>query len=726
MAAALPAAAFLAPAASAQVPALALGPAAHLYPDTSHVLMINGDRLTVRHMPTGEVSSMIPAPDGGATLTLRIAGTTYDVPVDALPYLGRGLDPSLFNRALLERLETGGKLEVKISFNGQRPSLPGVRVKRWGGTTATGFVTASSAKVFGAALFRQFVSQHATGNYRAGGMFAGGVSVALAGAPASVPVRPQFAMHTLTVAGKTLGGKADNGDVVLVFNADNALKFGDPFEAENDFFHGTSNFSVPSGHYWAITDFVTPLKHNIAQRLVVAPQFMVTGNTRLRLSASSASSEITFETPRPAVSSFDTFTVARTDGHHQLLSINALAFGAPMWVSPTRTKPTVGTIQSFTFAQLVSPKKVKGTPYVFSLDFAGPAGVIPKQHFTASPASLATVHERYFLNARSQSAWSTDGGFAQQLEGFVIFGFNPITMPGLQTQYLTGGPDIMWTSSTFSFNGQGQDDVLHTVPAGKQLTDNWNEYPLHPQPDVQLLTGRNARIFSALPSAWRSGDELFLLVNPFSDNELGHLGDADFGASSSLTENGKKVRMFGFPGFQDAKLNPAPGTVVYSITTTHADPLDTLSARTTTAWTFPSARNASAKIPRNWICANARFFLTQKCSIPSMLSLNYTVAKGLALNGVAAAGPQTLDLTVGHFQPSATQAAISKLTAQVSYDGGQFWQAVKVQRTGAGHYQVSFTPPAGVDVSLRITTADASGAAMAETIVNAYSVGQHG
>lgn len=691
--------------------------------------MINGDRLAIRHLPTGDVSSMMPAPDGGAILTLHGAGATYDIPVDALPYLGRGLDPSLFNRALLQRFATGAKLPVKISFSGRRPSLPGVSVRHWGGTTATGFLTASSAKVFGAALFRQFAAQHATGQYSAGGIFAGGVSVSLAGAPASFPVRPQFPMHTLTVAGTNLRGKADSGDVVLVFNADNPARFSDPFEAENVFFHGTSKFSVPSGHYWAITDFVSPIKHgNISQRLVVAPQFTVSKNAKLRLSAKSATSEITFKTPRPteASTSVETFTVARTGKTGGAFSINALSFGAPMWVSPTRTKPTVGTIQSFTFGQLLSPQKAKGTPYAFNLDYAGPLGLIPKQHFTATLASVATVHERYFLDAKSDAFWSTSGGFAAQLESELLFSFDEIAMPGLQTQYMSGGPAVLWMTSTFAFNGQGEQDSLHTLVAGRQTTDNWNEYPLHPQPNTQLLTGKNARIFAALPSAWRSGDELFLLVTPFGDNQLGHFGAADFSAKSSLTENGKRLRLEGFPGFQNVKLSPTPGNVAYSVTATLPDPLDNLSARTTTTWSFRSSRNASATIPRSWICANAKFFLTQKCSIPSMLSLNYSVANDLGLNGVAPAGAQTINLAVGHFQPSAKPAAITKVTAQVSYDGGKFWQPAKVLHLATNDYQLIFTPPAGVDVTTRVTATDATGASVTETIINAYSVGQQG
>ncbi|HET7013329.1 MAG TPA: hypothetical protein VFI65_05445 [Streptosporangiaceae bacterium] len=721
-AAAVMPAAFLAPAASAQVTALTSGPAGHFRTGTSRVLMINGDQLIVRHRPAGEISSIDPAPHGGAVLTLHLAGTTYDVPADAMPYLGHGLDPNLFNRKLLERLETGGKLAVTISYRGQRPSLPGIHVRHWGGTTATGVLTASSAGAFGAALFRQYLFQHATGNYRGGGLFGDGVNVALAGAPATGTARPQFPMHTLTVTGTNIKGKADNGDGVIVINVDNPARFGDPGETLSDFFHGTSKFSVPSGHYWAIADFTTPVGNgDIAQRLVVNRQFTVSGNTRLHLAARSATSKITFKTPRPAVLSGDSVTVTRTGAHGGPIGIIALGHGSPIWVSPTRTKPTIGTIQSYTFGQLVSPPKAKGTPYAYSLDFAGAIGMIPPQHFTAAPASLATVHERYYLDKKATGTWSTGGGFVAQLEAGILFPSNNFTMPGQQTQYLTGGPDIMWTSAVFPNSRLGELDDLHTVTAGQQITDTWNAYPLHPQPRVQLLAGKNARKFNVVPSAWRSGDEMFLLVSPFGDNQLGHTGEAVFSAKSSVTENGKKLRLLGFPGFQSVKLNPAPGTVVYSQTTTLQGPKAALSSRTTSTWTFRTSRSPATSAPPAWRCPNDRA-ANSKCSIPSMISLNYTVAN-LALNGVAPAGAQAVDLAVGHFQPSARPANITKVTAQVSYDGGKTWQPASTTPEGAGHYQLTFSPPPGVNVTTRITATDSTGASVAETILNAYRVG---
>src|SRR6185312_6494517 len=139
------------------------------------------------------------------------------------------------------------------------------------------------------------------------------------------------------------------------------------------------------------------------------------------------------------------------------------------------------------------------------------------------------------------------------------------------------------------------------------LTDNWADYPLHPQPAVQMLTGKLARRFASVPSAWRSGDALFLFVSPFGDNEMGHTGAAAFSATSSLTENGKKLPLSGQPGNEEVKLNPGPGTVVYSLTATSADPLAVLSPRTTTKWTFRTSRDPSASLPRSWICANANF-----------------------------------------------------------------------------------------------------------------------
>jgi hypothetical protein len=65
-------------------------------------LLINGDDLAVtdRH-----VSVMLPsgASAGASVLSLDLAGQRYVVPIDAMPYLGKGLDPSLFDVTALAK-----------------------------------------------------------------------------------------------------------------------------------------------------------------------------------------------------------------------------------------------------------------------------------------------------------------------------------------------------------------------------------------------------------------------------------------------------------------------------------------------------------------------------------------------------------------------------------------------------------------------------------------------
>jgi hypothetical protein len=104
-----------------------------------------------------------------------------------------------------------------------------------------------------------------------------------------------------------------------------------------------------------------------------------------------------------------------------------------------------------------------------------------------------------------------------------------------------------------------------------------------------------------------------------------------------------------------------------------------------------------------------------------MLTLSYNV-RGLGLNGVAPAGQQNIDVSVGHIQVAA-DSPIVHTSAQVSYDNGKFWHPVTLSQIGTGHYLVSFTPPAAVDVTLRFTASDAAANSIFEKITNAYSVG---
>ena len=123
----------------------------------------------------------------GQLQELRLGGRTYVLPVMAAAYLSRGLDPSLFEVGTLARAESGGRLPVRVSYAGAAPSLPGVTITSASSGTARGYLTLAGARVFGAALERQFAGDHADAAYGQDGLFGNGVSVALASAGITEP-----------------------------------------------------------------------------------------------------------------------------------------------------------------------------------------------------------------------------------------------------------------------------------------------------------------------------------------------------------------------------------------------------------------------------------------------------------------------------------------------------------------------------------------------------------
>src|SRR6202042_3489312 len=66
------------------------------------------------------------------------------------------------------------------------------------------------------------------------------------------------------------------------------------------------------------------------------------------------------------------------------------------WVAPTSTPVTIGALSTYADGWLTSPASAAAAPYQYNLAYQGPAGVIPPGRYTVAPATLATVHARYF------------------------------------------------------------------------------------------------------------------------------------------------------------------------------------------------------------------------------------------------------------------------------------------------------------------------------------------
>src|SRR5450755_2888520 len=720
----------------AAVPAAtAMAAAAPAAPAGRPVFLVTGQLITANPAGPAGVSITAGTPGqnagpAGPLEELSLCGTAEVMPVTAVPYLGRGLDPRLFQPRLLAKAESGGRLPVRIAYPGRVPALPGLTITSAGHGTTVGYVTAAGARTFGSALARLYTADHARARYGQDS-FLRSVSISLAGVPVPVPV-PAFAMHTLTVTATNLRGHPDTGDFVIVGNVDDPTRFSG-IDGGDFFDRGAVKLSVPAGHYWAVGVFTSGSGRS--ERMVVLPQFTVRGATRVHLAERSASSKVGFTTPRPAGLQGGWLTLFRGAGNGDLNVLSLLGGainGVSLWVSPTTGKPTVGTLQSTTSGQLTSPPGAPGTPYAYNLDYAGPPGVIPAQHFGVSAASLATVHERYYQDVASTGSWCTIGGPVLP-GGAYSFGclYLPLRLPGIQIQHLSTGPGVVWQTSygqSPSSDAGGQSDVYRSFRAGQQSTVDWNAYPLHPQPDVQALRGSLAARFPSFLSAFRAGNTLALGVTPFSDNRPGHAGTGSAAGPGvkvtgryAIYQNGRQIA-HGNParGISPVRVTATPAVIRFTLATRRQSPAFPLSPASTTTWTWHTARRPGAAVPSSWACGQTSTGYQRRCAVQPMMTLAYQVA-GLALNGTTTPGRQAITLTAGHI-PLARATRLPGPPGRVSSTGGKPGRPPTAPPLSRGHSRTTFPAPAGAGVTLQVHATDAAGGSVSETILHGYQV----
>jgi hypothetical protein len=717
--------------------------------------LVNGDRVLASSSPAGPRTVAVwPAPGTGQATSvaeLRAGGQGFVIPLTALPYLGHGLDLSLFDVGALLRAERAGRMPVTLHYHGRLPAVPGITVTRVAPGAAQGYLTPASAVRFGTALARQTAAGSVRGGSSSGGLFAGGLSVALTGGSSAQPAvsaraRPDARTRTVTVTvtGTDLNGKPDTGGLVLVGDVDD-----ENFSNIGSFSNGTARFTGPAGTYWAVAVF-TQLSASgkvLSYRMDVLPQFTVSGNITVPLTARAATSKITMVTPRPAITQTTTLTLVRAAPHAPASILSPLvdSFGftsgvpftprAPLWVSPVLRPPGHGTLRVFTSGQLTSPPGQK-VPYAYTLDFADPPGTIPPQHFAAGPANLAVVSERYFQDLPSVAGWVTAGGTPYQLETSFIGGaVFPLPLPARQVQYLSASPPMLWQSLYSAYQtisaGQtpgGQTSAFRLLHPGQQLSQAWGQYPLHPGPNVSF---RGSSLISEQPSADRTGNTLNLDITPFSDNQPGDTGDGfdvpfpatvnQVGGSYAVYQNGVRVAGGGAPVGDitlavSAALSPRPALVRFVLTASRASSQYRLSATSSDVWTWHSRLQPRATVPAPWLCTYAG--PDRHCAVQPMITLDYLVAR-LGLDGAACPGRQAITITAGHIQ-LAPSTPITRLRAQVSLNGGRTWRQAQVQPAGPDRFGATFTAPPATLVSLRVTATDTAGNSLTETILNAY------
>jgi len=699
------------------------------------VVLIDGERLTVAPGPDGRTAIVVrPSLSGrDALVGLHSGGTTEEMPADALPYLGHGLDPSLFNVTLLRRAETDGRLPVQITFRGATPSLPGVTITSQGSGFARGYLTAGSARAFGAALARQSRLDLASGRYGADGLFAGNTAITLAGAgrpAAPSATRSAGSRYTLKVTGTNLSGKPDSGDTAWVFDA------GDPnvnLPQIGAFHDGSATFSVPTATYWVIGDFTKYATSGGSSYLDVLAEVTVKQNTTVHTAALAATSEVAMATPRPAKQEAVTFQMDFTGEHGQFAGVGWYDAPGHIWVSPMSAKPAVGSVQCLVSGVAIGTA-AGVTPYVYNLDYADAPGTVPPQRYVVKASALATVTDEYYEDAKASGSWLNFGEFPDQnAPGFY---FGPLALPGGLIQYYSAGASLAW-QAMFADGGPdqpnppgGQVDLTgRSFRPGEHQVVDWNRYPLHPEP-AYSAGGAGGAYFWEQPSALRAGNALTVTPHLFGDNVPGHVaGTVNPGTKSTVTytidQNGVKIASgpVGASGIPPVTLSSKPSVVMFTFDAAWNGPDYKLSRVTHTVWTWRSAPDPAATVPHDWYCSLKRVqgipVPERRCRVQSMMTLDYQV-NGMHLNGTVPAGAQTIDLSVGHIQ-LATAAVITRAAAWASCNGGTSWQKAAVTSLGSGQFRLGFSEPKGCDVTLRTGATDAAGGSVTETITDAYA-----
>lgn len=669
-----------------------------------------GERIAVRTTADGRsLYDIRPVATKGMARTLvhlRLGDRDYEVPGTALPYLGRGLDLGLFD---VQAILAGASAPVDPA-------------------------------AFGAALAEQFKEDNAKGHFGGQGLFAGGKTFALSGAPARRAAQPRSVLRTVSVDADDITGKPADTGVAFLYNTDDGNLF-DPNEGLNYFSGGTAKFSAPDGNYSALGLFWTAdADGNPTEvRFSAKPEFAVKADTTVRVDASRASSKVTWVTPRPAVLDDTGFLFRRAAKTGPALVVDFDAGpGVPIAVSPTAVPVRTGALQTYPYSRLVSPPG-PGTPYEYVLQKAS-AGTIPQQRYVITAKDVAAVDSTYFSEYSSLGLRQRSGMFSFEDSGGRVS--HPIQLPRKQTEYVSAAPDLRWFGgfSKYVLPGPfpgwagGQYEAFHAYTGGTTVTEDWNKFPLHPAGEVALLPLTDGGSPPQQPAATRAGDLLRLKITPFSDNQPGHTGFGFYGEQRdtvtghyTLTQDGATIAEGDPVGTTELALEQevaaGPSTLGLTIDAGRTGPMYHQSTATRTAWTWKSQHVEGATLPPALYCARGSDGPDRSCAAEPMLTLGYAVG-GLRPDGSTPSGPQGLDLTVGHLQQSAG-SPVTAATVQYSTDGAT-WQDAPVTVRGDGVFHAAFTATTdtfrGTDVSLRVTASDAAGATVAETITAAYHV----
>lgn len=688
------------------------------------VLLPTGERVTVARTPTGrpvvDVARVATRGPGASFVRRTTARGTYVVPASAMPYIGRLLDPELFDVA---RLGSSARIPVRLTFTGATPSVPGVTVTSRAAGAASGYLTARSARTFGAALARQFTADAARGFPARTSLF--GATGIRSAARVPVTVTPQFPMRTVVIKALDSAGRPLPFGFVDIFAVDDAAKY---FGFGGIVVDGEARVSLPVGTYALHgVGFETDAAGTItsARTTVVDDYPVATQNQVVTLDDRRATARPTMATPTSAALDSLVHTWGRTDatGNGSFTSSLFTSGGTPVLVQP-QPVPKVGTLRSAAqFTAVTTPPS--GTATLYTANYAAD-GVPADQTHTFRTSRAQQVRATYYADTLPRSAQLARSVIDPQLGGTGVGVVTPL--PGTRKEYVLGGSPGIYADTLFAapdpftnpFAGM-VDDGFRLIRPGTTTRPDWLRAPHLPRVPV-ATDGFAALGFDPSCAACRSADAMTVVLDPAQDTTPGH-SIATFGRADGVPVARFRVLRDGVTVYDEndvvgADLEVPAGKAAYRVLSSvdRVPSSALLSTRTLTDLRFASSAADRGPVPAGQSC-----FLADACTVLPILTTDLT----LPVDGRDAVplGHSTVRLRVGHLAGAPT-TAVTSAAVEVRFAGGA-WTRLPLHRTGNGRYTADLSLPAdraGALADLKVTARDAAGGVLVQTVVAAFAV----
>ncbi|MFE7332671.1 S8 family serine peptidase [Streptomyces sp. NPDC057565] len=233
-------------------------------------------------------------------------------------------------------------------------------------------------------------------------------------------------------------------------------------------------------------------------------------------------------------------------------------------------------------------------------------------------------------------------------------------------------------------------DLIRNYSPGEQREETW-------------LGAANGPSGPESTLAFRDGDQVTLNMMELGDSEPGHYGyfqDPSGTSTWRLYQDDKLLKEQ--PWFSLTTLPVSPDPATYRITNDaeHSEWFP-LSTKTSTAWTFKSARPANGKEDLALLWPRYGLGLDAENTTP---------------------GGNTYQFDLSFVLQNGATPDIDGVEVEASSDDGATWQPATVKSKSNGSYKVSVSNPDSGYVSLRIKAQDTNGSKIEQTLIKAYAV----